>query len=151
LHRIISGIAVVACAILIFMFSQQPVHISRDLSVRVTEFIIQWMHIWNPDHAYTVADLHKLVRKCAHVLLYFAFGMLLLHALSVRKGPTSRLMLLTGLACLIYAITDEWHQLYVPGRGAQWQDVIIDTAGAILGILLYKLVHLLFRGRGKRD
>jgi len=142
---------VIACAILIFMFSQQPVHMSRELSIDVTAAIIKLIRLWDPDYTYTVSDLHKLVRKCAHVMLYFVFGMLLLHALSIRKGPTPRLMLLTGLACLAYAITDEWHQLYVPGRGAQWQDVIIDTAGAILGILLYKLVHLLFRGRGKRD
>ena len=35
---------------------------------------------------------------------------------------------------LIYSISDELHQILVPGRGAQIKDVVIDTAGAILGI-----------------
>jgi VanZ family protein len=36
--------------------------------------------------------------------------------------------------CVLCAMLDEFHQLFVPGRGAQVKDVIIDTVGAIVGI-----------------
>ena len=38
--------------------------------------------------------------------------------------------------CSLYAISDEVHQLFVPGRGAQVKDVFIDIAGAAVGIFL---------------
>lgn len=41
------------------------------------------------------------------------------------------------MICILYAISDEVHQLFVPGRGGQVRDVIIDSAGAIAGILGY--------------
>ena len=39
--------------------------------------------------------------------------------------------------CII--VSDEVHQLFVPGRGAQVKDVLIDSAGAIVGICIYVL------------
>lgn len=143
LHRNLSRIAVVAWAILIFHFSHQPVQVSRELSTSVTEIVVESIRTWQPDHAYTIADLHVFVRKSAHMLLYFVFGGLVLHALSIRTRPDLRRMLLALTVCVSYALTDEWHQLYVPGRGAQLRDVLIDTSGAMLGILTYKLAHLL--------
>jgi len=39
--------------------------------------------------------------------------------------------------CVLYAISDETHQIFVPGRSAQISDVLIDSVGAIVGILMY--------------
>jgi VanZ family protein len=44
---------------------------------------------------------------------------------------------LTVAVCVIYATSDEIHQLFVPGRGGQVKDVIIDNAGVIAGIGIY--------------
>ena len=48
-----------------------------------------------------------------------------------------------------YAVTDELHQFFVPGRSAQVLDVGIDTAGVIIGIIIYlaliKILKLLFK------
>ncbi len=38
---------------------------------------------------------------------------------------------------ILYAVSDEVHQLFVPGRGGQLTDVIIDTAGAGAGLGIY--------------
>jgi len=37
---------------------------------------------------------------------------------------------------MLYAITDEFHQYFVPGRSAEIRDVLIDSSGAFIGILL---------------
>lgn len=39
--------------------------------------------------------------------------------------------------CILYAISDEVHQVFVPGRGAQVTDVLIDSFGAFIGIGMY--------------
>ncbi len=38
---------------------------------------------------------------------------------------------------LLYALGDELHQLFVPGRSAQWQDILIDATGVFLAVLLF--------------
>jgi VanZ family protein len=37
---------------------------------------------------------------------------------------------------LLYGITDEWHQSYVPGRSPDVRDVVADTVGAVLAMLV---------------
>lgn len=39
------------------------------------------------------------------------------------------------LLCLLYGITDEWHQSFVPGRSPDWHDLRNDTIGAALAML----------------
>ena len=41
--------------------------------------------------------------------------------------------------CVLYAISDEVHQLFVPGRSGQFKDVFLDSGGAIVGAALYRL------------
>ena len=41
-----------------------------------------------------------------------------------------------GIAAL-YAVTDEFHQLFVPGRSGQFSDVVLDSAGALAGLLYW--------------
>jgi VanZ family protein len=42
--------------------------------------------------------------------------------------------------CILYAISDEVHQLFVLGRGAQVVDVLIDSLGAFVGIGMYRVI-----------
>ena len=46
--------------------------------------------------------------------------------------------------CIIYALTDEWHQMFVPGRAAEWKDVLTDSFGALTGILIIVAIFLTF-------
>ena len=43
--------------------------------------------------------------------------------------------------CFIYACTDEFHQMFVDGRGASFFDCLIDTTGAILGIVAALILY----------
>ena len=57
------------------------------------------------------------------------------------KKAGSRIMAISTLLCLMYAITDELHQIFVPGRVASIWDVLIDTMGAAFGVLLFMLIR----------
>ena len=69
-----------------------------------------------------------LLRKSAHFAEYAVLGALLLRALDLRVAA-----LTAGIA---YAISDEIHQYFVPGRYASAWDVLLDSGGVLLGVLL---------------
>ena len=52
------------------------------------------------------------------------------------KNRKRRALFSAWLTASAYAATDEFHQLFVPGRSGQISDVILDSAGAALGVLL---------------
>ena len=49
-----------------------------------------------------------------------------------------------------YAATDEFHQIFVPGRAGMVTDVMIDSSGALAGILLAALAGFIIIGRNRR-
>ena len=80
--------------------------------------------------------------KGYHVLEYTILTLLLIGAFaSFKKNP-----LIAGFASLAYAATDEWHQTFVPHRGGHVSDVMIDSLGITIAVVL--IVGL--RARRKR-
>jgi VanZ family protein len=80
-----------------------------------------------------LGDYNFSVRKCAHMCEYAFLFFLARRALLLtppRLYGTSGLWPLA--LCFFYAMTDEFHQLFVPGRSAQFNDVLIDTTGATI-------------------
>ena len=140
MYRVLPWMMVIAWAALIFIFSHQPAQVSKGLSVATTEFVIETMEKMSPDHGFEVSDLHRVVRKHAHFWLYLVLGIQVVHSVSLRSELRLRHVLIAFVCCVAYAISDEIHQLYVPGRGAQASDVLIDSAGVIVGIALYGLI-----------
>jgi VanZ family protein len=82
-----------------------------------------------PDLTTGLGIWDTILRKLAHMVEYAIFGALLLRALSV---PVSAVA--AGVA---YAITDEFHQSFVPGRSASPDDVAIDAVGVLIGVILF--------------
>lgn len=78
-----------------------------------------------------------LIRKCAHFLEYMILGILLYNVLLL-YFTNKKLILLSILLCMTYAISDEIHQFFVPGRECALRDVIIDTLGSSFGIIISK-------------
>lgn len=93
-----------------------------------------------PDLRVSGDDLLDLVlRKAAHVAV---FGVLLV---LVHRALDRRSLTAAWLATLAYAISDEWHQTFVPGRAGQPSDVAIDMVGASIAATV-----LLMRDRRHR-
>jgi VanZ family protein len=88
-----------------------------------------------------IERLHAVFRKLGHFTEYFVLGGLLWRALRYHDaaGSRSRRLALSIAITAIYAISDEWHQSFVPSRTASVIDVLIDTFGGICGIWTFKL------------
>ena len=50
-------------------------------------------------------------------------------------------MFISALFCFVYALSDEFHQMFVDGRGASFTDCLIDTSGALLGIIAALIIY----------
>jgi VanZ family protein len=73
--------------------------------------------------------------KSLHLIEYGILGILLFYALSSLP--------FTLLIAYLYALSDEIHQYFIPGRGSKFTDTLFDLAGIILGIFLFKFINQL--------
>jgi VanZ family protein len=81
-----------------------------------------------------------ILRKTAHVVEFAVLTFLLLRAF-VRSWPamTKRTaMVISFLLALVYAVSDEVHQSFVPGRGPSVGDVVVDACGMALCLLVFR-------------
>jgi len=144
--RIVLWLAVITWMGLIFYFSAQNASDSAELSGqtvrKLVEFFVKDFKDM-PDHAQysMVKNLEHMVRKTAHMAVFFVLGTLVTSALlqhTVKKRFWTALLI-----CILYAVSDEVHQLFVEGRGAQIEDVFIDSLGALAGICLVLMINSL--------
>jgi VanZ family protein len=75
-------------------------------------------------------------KKGGHLVGYALLGLAYLHAIAPRGSVPPRAAWIAALLATLYALSDEMHQVYIPGRGAAATDVLIDAVGAILGVSL---------------
>ncbi len=81
-----------------------------------------------------------IISSIAHFLEFTVLGILVYVAL-ISSGIKKRVAVIAILICAIYAATDEFHQIFVPGRQCDPIDWIVDVAGSSLGVFLYLLLH----------
>ena len=118
---------------LIFLFSSQPGEESTEVSTWVGRGIGRIFVPGFQDAAPSAQEAWALqidfyVRKGAHFSVYLVLGMLLTASFLTFR-PAAQLR-----------TSDEFHQLFVPGRSGQVRDVCIDSSGVMIGILLLTLV-----------
>jgi VanZ family protein len=78
-------------------------------------------------------------------------GILVVNALTASGVKGFKGIVIAFLICVLYAVSDEVHQLYVPGRGCQITDVLIDSGGALAGISLFTVLRRIFIRWRHRD
>lgn len=89
----------------------------------------------------TLLAIHQIIRKCAHVFEYFVFSLLILRGLRAGKKESHLGWALAAIAIVAaYAALDEFHQSFVPGRGASAWDVLLDTSAGAAAQLVAALV-----------
>ncbi|MGN0317042.1 MAG: VanZ family protein [Lachnospira sp.] len=146
--RIAVWIPVVLMAIVIFGFSSQNSEESSGLSHRVAEVILEGADylgfVDDDNREELIEELQFPIRKCAHMTEYAVFAILILTALYIDTVRGKRLYLISWIGAVLFAATDEIHQLFVPGRSGQFTDVCIDAMGCLIGLLFVMLiVHIL--------
>ncbi|MFA5577750.1 MAG: VanZ family protein [Tissierellaceae bacterium] len=134
--KIISWTIVFLWMIVIFAFSHQAREDSNNLSTSLTEIIVQIVESVTPSRSINIRSFNHILRKNAHFFLYLVLGLLVTNALRSSGVRGYRLIYSALLLCILYAISDEIHQLFIPGRGGQVGDVIIDGTGSAIGIIL---------------
>lgn len=80
-----------------------------------------------------------LFRKLAHFVEYAVLGFFAYPAFSMLKSRAARFSS-SAVFCVLIAISDEFHQTFVPGRDGKPTDVLIDSVGAIFGIAVTALL-----------
>ena len=87
--------------------------------------------------AETIQGIHLGLRKLGHWTEYFILANLMAAAWQshwpTQSGPNR--FIGTVILATLYAISDEWHQSFVPSRSASAVDVTIDALGAICGAI----------------
>ena len=86
----------------------------------------------------------KIIRKIAHLSIYALVGSLLMGLVSTFKLKEKTRILISLILGVLYATSDEIHQLFSPGRSAQITDVYIDTLGVLVGIFVILLFIKVF-------
>lgn len=78
-----------------------------------------------------------VLRKIAHAVEFAILSLLLVRALARTwpDWPRSRWLAVAAVAAILYAMSDEFHQAFVPGRGPSIVDVMIDTGGVALALI----------------
>lgn len=135
--------------ILIFLFSARPAELSSQDSSRmghlVGKILVSDYEAWPKVQQDRYAEgIDHAVRKTAHFAEYAILGFLLTGSASLGNGWKSFLQ--PGLTGALYAASDEFHQLFVPGRSGQISDVLLDSAGVCFGVLLGMLLWRLVGG-----
>lgn len=152
--RIIRFIPMIIMMIIIFAFSAMPGDDSSSTSEKILNPLLKAMEGISHHKVGVLLEsvMHTLIRKCAHFLEYAILASLAVFAIYRRDLMIKRLLLYSQLISTLYACTDEFHQCFVPGRSAQFTDVIIDSLGALTGLTIVLLtVHSVRKRKRKNE
>ena len=135
---------------MIFIFTMSSFgHTSSDAQSNLfVDFIAQnFPHVRHglENNLISLSTLIFLVRKTAHFTEYAILGSLFfLNLKNTPLGLIKHPLAMSITLSFLYACTDEIHQIFVPGRSAQFRDILIDTLGASIGTIITYLTIKLF-------
>lgn len=133
----------------IFMFSAQVSDESKSSSNKVTSAVVNTVisikkeNISEEKRQKIIEDKTFIVRKTAHFTEYFILGLILILYLQTKEKLTTKYIILAIIFCVLYATSDEIHQLFVDGRSCKIMDILIDTCGSSLAILGFTSIYKL--------
>lgn len=141
---IINWMLLIAWMLLIFFMSNQP----GEVSTKQSDLVIMIFSLIGVDlNSYLGSIATFIVRKAAHFTEYFILYCLSIRVLKqyieIKKARVYCLFIVLG-----YAITDEIHQYFVPGRAMALRDVLIDFSGGVFG---YLFNHLIYNFKNKKN
>ena len=175
--RIILGILIIIWMITIFLFSNQDGMESENTSDIITNRLVNETiennieieenvdntNNENINNSVNVAkynyefemykgEVRLVVRKSAHFIIYLVGGILLFNFFRTYNISLRNQIIYAILGIILYASSDEFHQLFVNGRTARVEDVLLDTLGATVGILLNLIcLKIVYKIKNKKD
>lgn len=143
IFRIVMIVFVILWMSVIFVFSAQDATESAALSGGLkfklfSVFYSDFDQMSETEQQQLLSDFP--IRKMAHFAAYFVLGAFAFGAFVTYKKLSFKLRgLLSLFVCMLYSASDEIHQYFVPGRSCEIRDMLIDTSGALLAILIVAL------------
>jgi len=130
--KLLATISLIIWLFVIFFFSNQEGTSSSGTSNIIVDFIMAVFNL-SKNNLETVAFI---VRKLAHFTEYFVLGLLTINAF--KYYIKDKLLMYSIIFVLIYAVSDEIHQAFIPGRASMIMDTLIDSLGGLVGIITYR-------------
>ena len=151
-RKIFAWLGVAAWMVVIFLFSAQNDTQSGDTSGMVVRWFLSLIYpgfeSFSPERHLALLEVwHTIIRKCAHFTEYAVLAVLVANALRICGKLRWYLPVIISAA---YAVTDEIHQYFVPGRACRLLDVTIDTSGAVFGTAVFALGIFLLNKRHRK-
>lgn len=144
--KIIKIILIIAWMGVVFGFSNQGGTKSSNTSRKVTVAVVQAISDKTIEENESVIEkAEKVVRKLAHYTIYTVGGFLIMNYAYTTNLKSKEKVLYSIAFGAGYAVTDELHQFFMPGRSARVFDVGIDTLGICTGIAVYIMVMKIFK------
>lgn len=144
LYIAVSWLLMAVCMGIIFYLSAQNGEESSELSGSFVTAILEWLKI-SVDEG--------ILRSFAHMLEFTGLAVLLFNAVYSTWGLKIT-PVISFAVTVIYAITDEFHQIFVPDRAFQVTDILVDSTGALIGtasaFIILKVI-LLIKKRGNKN
>ena len=141
------GLVLLVMAI-IFWFSSKDASTSDTQSEGIVQTVAEVLEI--PKTEENLLSLSFTVRTLAHFLEFTALGFLVFLFLCHFDNKTHQKFLLSLLWGVVYALSDEAHQLLSPGRTFQLVDLGVDTLGVMLGVLISFISVIIIRSTLKK-
>ncbi|MBR5516046.1 MAG: VanZ family protein [Clostridia bacterium] len=150
--RIISIILIIATLgwmCFIFSLSAEPAEVSSQTSGRIVKklcrIIDRDFDELSPEEQFEITEKYQFyIRKTAHFSAYTILAILIGSSAIPYFEKVRYRLGISFVVGVLYAISDEIHQYFVPGRSCELRDVLIDSAGVTLGcILLFILFKII--------
>lgn len=135
-QKFLAWVALLVWMGVIFYFSHQSGDASMQLSDGILDSFKSLFQNFLDYHT-----LSYIVRKIAHFTEYFILGLLIYHLVKQYRVISKTEIIWMILFCVIYAMLDEFHQVFIGGRSPKVFDVIIDSLGSSLSILILQLLQ----------
>ena len=159
LLRNLAGVLAIVWMCVIFVFSGQSKEesgaVSEGFSYRMVSStgLLFHLHIDEEKIREIAGAIERFVRKGAHMTEFAILALLLYGWLCRWQLSRMRKTAVAAILAVLYACSDELHQLFVAGRAGRFSDVLIDSAGVVLGmavfLLILRFVDRLRRRRGQ--
>lgn len=141
-YTVIALFLLITLYIIIFFLSSEDADSSSNISMKVTKALLQIYYKISggsggePVIGTAAFSVESIVRKLAHFTEYACVGFLSYSIVVTWYGTIWKGRLFVVIQLLLSAGADEFHQYFVPGRHASVKDVLIDTAGGIVGMIV---------------
>lgn len=140
--------------IMIYIFSSRPAEISGQNSLALADYIysayenISRQEVVATERVDVLKTLDHIIRKGAHITEYAILLIAIAWPLWISRPRLrgARLALMAIGITVLYAATDEFHQIFVPGRSGEIRDVLIDSIGACIGYLVFYIIIAISKG-----